>query len=283
MESFIFTNSRNETVTLTYEEPLWLGEWEEEGGAMVHLQKAPYQDGKTFIDSVLEPKFITINFEIFDDENVPKYRALMSSIFNPKLGTGLLVYQKENIKKEIHAISERLPYFPSGENNRVSYYQKGVINLICPNPYWKDPLVVSRALRAYQGGLTLPYTLPFELAVTGDSTILVNGGDAETPVKIDIQGPVTNPKITNNTTGKFILMNMSVAADEILHIDTTQRAIRAEIYRDGYAVRKVLGRRDSTSTFWQLEPGENEIQFIADAGGNDAAVAISWQNRYVGI
>ena len=283
MESFTFTNSRNETVILTCEEPLWLREWEEDSGAMIHLQKAPYQDGKTFIDSVLDPKFITINFEIFDDYGVSQYRALLSRIFNPKLGMGLLVYQKDNIKKEIHVISERLPYFPSGENNRVPYYQKGVIDLVCPNPYWQDPQELSRALRAYEGKLNIPTTFPIEFGISGDTTILNNEGDVETPITIDIQGPVTNPRVINKTTGKYIRVILSLSANDVLHIDTGDRNKRVEIYRDGLAIEKAIGYLDHNSDFWKLDVGYNEIQYIADAGDGNAIVAIAWHDQFTGI
>ncbi|UOQ93418.1 phage tail family protein [Halobacillus shinanisalinarum] len=284
MRRLTFTNAKGEGIVF-YKSPYLITKLEGIGEveADAQTQSAPYQDGATYIDTRLQPRSISMEGEftkLYNLEDIREHRSRMQRVLSPKLGLGRITLEFDGAVKEILAVVDGTPAFPDKQRSPI---QSFLVNFLAPDPYWKDPEETSRALRAYQGGLTLPFTLPFELSVTGDTTTLDNQGDEPTPVQIDIQGPVTNPRITNKTTGQFIQMNQSISADEILHLDTSPRAIRAELYREGYAIRKVLGWRDPESDFWLLEPGENEIQFIADAGGNNAAVAVSWQNRYLGI
>ena len=285
MLKLIYTNVRGESVEL-FGPPFRLISVEGLGDvdADIQTQKSPYQDGSTHIDTTLTERLISIEFKIVGNsiEEIQKYRKLISSVFNPKLGLGTLQYIGKGENKEIQALSEHVPYFPDGRGNRGRDYQKALIDLICPDPYWRDPRVISRALRAYQGRFTLPTTFPVELGIEGDTTILTNEGDTPAPITIDIQGPVTNPQVINKTTGKFIRVNLSLSENEVLHIDTG-RPRRVEIYRDGRTIENAMGYIDHYSDFWELSVGPNEVQYIADAGNANAIVAVAWQNRYVGI
>lgn len=250
----------------------------------VQTQRAPYIDGSRFVDSVLTERLISIEFVISGNNysEVTDIRRRLARTFNPKV-PGKLTVLVDGRPFEILAVPEHVPTFLGGSGSQGNRFQLGTIDLIAPDPYWRDPYKVSRALRAYEGKFTLPTTFPIELGVSGDSTLLLNQGDVETPVTIDIQGPVTNPQVTNRTTGKFIRVNRSLSADEVLHIDTSNQSKRVEIYRNGKTIEKAMGYLDHYSDFWKLEVGLNDVQYMADAGENDAIVAIAWQSYYVGI
>ena len=252
-----------------------------EVGANVQLQKAPFQDGSTHIETQLEERHPYLEFVIVanDWNTLSMYRQTVSQVFNPKIN-GRFEVSYDNKTFILYSIPESVPYF--GDEDKIGRTQIVSINLLCPDPYWRDPRVISRALRAYQGRFTLPTTFPVELGIEGDTTILTNEGDTPAPITIDIQGPVTNPQVINKTTGKFIRVNLSLSENEVLHIDTG-RPRRVEIYRDGRTIENAMGYIDHYSDFWELSVGPNEVQYIADAGNANAIVAVAWQNRYVGI
>lgn len=285
MRKLTFKNSREQTITLGYYEPFLINEIDGLGevDADVATQEVPYMDGASFIDVTLDTREIDIEgtFRELEKSQLYKDRKHMQKVFNPKLGLGTLRYEDEDIVREIEAVADGTPvYSDKGRDN----FQKFEINLLCPDPYWKDTKEVSRALTAYKGSFTLPFTLPFKLGKQGDLTTLTNDGDIAAPVKLDIHGPVTNPQIRNKTTDKFIRINTTVAEDEILHIDTKLGKKRIEIFSNGIA-REAFGSLDyaNGATFWQLEPGENEIEYYADSGTKDGVVAVSWKNQYTGI
>jgi len=281
----IFTNSRGTSIEL-FSSPFRLISVEGLGDveAETQSQRAPYQDGVQYIDSIFNPRPITIQLKISasNEEELSSFRKNLSSTFNPKLGLGKLTYVEGEDKKEIMVVSESIPYFPDGQGNRGRWFQKAMIDLIAPNPYWLDPNQTSMPLQAYVGNFTLPFTLPFELGKSGARTILYNEGDVPAPVRIDIQGPVTNPQIINHTTGEWLRVNRSIAADEILHINTTDGSKRVEIYRDSQ-VYSVFGSLDHDSNWIKLDIGENEIEHIADAGDRKSLVAVTWNSMYVGV
>lgn len=251
--------------------------------AHIQVQESPYQDGFTPVDSTLKERAINLEIAIQskDWQNISKLKRLLSSVFNPKL-KGTFYYFNGERSFEITGYPEHVPSFPDGSSNQTSTFQRITIDILCPNPYWQDPNQTSKPLQAYVGNFTLPFTLPFELGVSGSRTTLYNTGDIPAPVRIDIQGPVSNPQITNKTNGQWLRVNRSIAADEILHIDTTQGQKRVEIYR-GSHVYPAFGYLDHDSDWIQLEVGENEIEHIADAGDRKSLVAVTWNSMYVGV
>ena len=282
MRRLTFENARGESIVF-YLAPLLITSLTGIGEVDVDLQsqKSPYQDGDTHIDTVLQPRYIDLEGAIIETDlkEIKKYRKNILRICNPKLGLGKITLELDGDIKEIYGVPDGSPVFPERGQEPV---QNFAITWKCPDPYWRDPREISRALRAYQGRFTLPTTFPIEFGVEGDTTILINDGDTPAPITIDIQGPVTNPQVINKTTGQFIRVNLSLSENEVLHIDTG-RPRRVEIYRDGRTIENAMGYIDHYSDFWELSVGSNEVQYIADAGNANAIVAVAWQNRYVGI
>src|SRR5690606_12922748 len=111
-------------------------------GADIQMQKAPYQDGQTFVDSLLEPRNVEVELAIRarSKEEAFSLRQRLTNVFNPKLGVGLLTYEYPGGVREIEAVPEATPVFPSGIQNSSRGFQKVMISLICPAPFWLDPL-----------------------------------------------------------------------------------------------------------------------------------------------
>jgi hypothetical protein len=277
-----FENARGESIVF-YLAPLLITSLTGIGEVDVDLQsqKSPYQDGDTHIDTVFQPRYIDLEGAIIETDlkEIKKYRKNILRVCNPKLGLGKITLELDGDIKEIYGVPDGSPVFPERGQEPI---QNFAITWKCPDPYWRDPREISRALRAYQGRFTLPTTFPIEFGVEGDTTILINDGDTPTPITIDIQGPVTNPQVINKTTGQFMRVNLSLSENEVLHIDTG-RPRRVEIYRDGRTIENAMGYIDHYSDFWELSVGPNEVQYIADAGNANAIVSVAWQNRYVGI
>ncbi|MCT1575703.1 phage tail family protein [Oceanobacillus kimchii] len=283
MRRLTFENSRGESITF-YRNPFVIESLTgiSESDVVTQGQTSPYQDGERYIDSILQPRYPTLEGAInnTDLKAIKFYRNRVLRVCNPKLGLGKITLELDGDIKEIFAVPDAVPSFPEKGSN---VYQRFMIVWKCPDPYWRDPQEVSRALRSYRGKFILPTTFPFELGISGDSTTLYNGGDVDAPVTIDIQGPVTRPRVINKTTGKFVILNRSLSEDEVLHMNTNDQNKRVEIYRGAKTIEKAIGYLDHDSDFWKLEPGDNEIQYIADAGNANAIVAIAWHNHYLGM
>lgn len=287
MESIVFINKNGESINFGSEIGLisvdGLGDVEAEN----QTQKAPFQDGTTFIDSLLGERVITIEF-IIEGKNykdVMNKRSLISRITNPKLGLGVLRYQSYG-EREINAVASMVPAFPDGSNNRGSTYQKGMISFLCPDPYWLEEEQINQ-LVVWEGGLEFPLELPtlFANLSQNKSKLLFNGGDEEAPIQIVFNGPATAPiRISNITSGKYIEINQSLVAGERLEINTAFGKKRVE---------KVLGHGSRQnafhyiqvpeSEFFGLRTGNNLIDYFTGADYEQAGVTISWRERFLSV
>ncbi len=251
------------------------------------LQKAPFQDGSTYIDSVLQVRPIDIEF-IIRAENygeVAKKRSEVAAITNPKLGLGTLRYENEYSIKEIQALVENVPIFPD-KNNRASKWQKGIVSFICPNPYWLDQQKTEQ-LVVWEGGLEFPLELPtfFAELSNNKSKILVNNGDVEAPIFITFNGPATAPiRVSNVTTGKFIQVNQNLQSGERLEINTSFGQKRVtKVLTDGTKQNAFYYIKIPESNFFGLDVGNNLIEYSTGADYESAGVTISWNDRFVGV
>lgn len=282
-----FINSHGNSVVFSKIPPYKLIQIEGTGGLSsdVQMEKAPFQDGSSYIDTLLEPRSVSLEVGIYgnDATDLSAKRSEVSRVFNPKLGVGILRYEYDGGTKELNATVETAPVFLTGGDNSTSKFQRVLINLIAPLPFWLDIETTSEPMTAYLGLFQFPLTFPTQMGEQGDKQTFTNHGDVPTPVIIEFNGPATNPKVSNNTTGQYVRVNRTLATGEKLVIETTFGNKRVEIVSANGTTTNVFNWIDLNSTFFQLEVGENEIEYTADDGGDGAIVAVTWRNRYIGI
>lgn len=251
----------------------------------IQEKKAPFQDGSTYIDELLEPREIvvegSINTGVLID--IYRYRREMVAALNPKLGPGTLIYENDNASWLLEGVSPLGPVFPNRNANEGS--QKWQITFHCYDPYWKNVN-------------TKEYTLEGEGTVS-----MSNLGDVSCPIDLVVYGPIQNPKVINNTTGEYIQIIKTFAADEFAIISTrfgakTISIMSAEtpliefddyeITVDGVALSTITRTNgmqylNLLSTFFDLAVGANELELI-DAGSNTGmSMTVSYRERFLGV
>lgn len=289
MEKAIFVNSRGQSVILGDNAPFILTKIEGTGAANVNIQtqKAPFQDGETYIDNMLEPRAVAIEIMILADnekEMVENRRKILQA-FNPKMGQGTLIYEYGEIKKEIKGISELAPVFPDVDDFKDTM-QPGLIQLYCPEPFWLDTFIESEEMADWVGGFGFILQLPTMFAgrSSRQNKVIHNGGDVDTPIIFEFLGAATNPKIVNADTGEYIKINRTIGDNEKLII-TTEFGNKKVILKNTTTEEETnaFSWIDLGSTFFQLKPGDNQLTYDADEGKENAKVWIRWRNRYVGV
>ncbi len=284
MDSIIITNQKGESITLGRRAPYFLEKIDGVGevGVSIESQKAPYQDGSTYIDNTLENRVISIEGMIItksDPDALLVARRLMQRVLNPKTGEVIITYQQRDQVREIKGIAETTPVFPGGQGNKGLYYQKFLLHLLCPQPFWLDSYTESKEIVTWLGGMTFPWILPSGFAMKGSPIInIVNKGDVETPVRIEFKGPATNPKIINQTTSEYIQVRRELTYGDVLIITTDFGAKRVKINN-----QNVFNWIDLDSSFWQLQVGDNIIEYSSDDPVEPATVTINYRNRYIGM
>lgn len=284
MRRLTYVNNRGESIEF-YHSPLLIESLTGIGEVDVnsHSQKSPYQDGDTYIDSTLEPRFPTLEGAITEKNllKIKQYRQQILRVCNPKLGLGKLTLEMDGDVKEIYGSLDGVPVFPEKGSNP---YQKFMIVWKCPDPYWTDETETKKSLIAYRNGLRYPFGFPKSYGIEGHSVVVVNDGDVKAPLEIEMYGPSLNPVITNETTGEFIKVYRQLKSGEKLTINTGFNRKRVEINLDDGTIQNAYGYVDwFESDFIQLIAGENILKYTADSGTEQAVVNIAYRNRYIGV
>jgi len=279
-EKIIYENDRGESIEIAYSFPFFFELLTGADGTQANITKTKSmgQDGSTITDVTLADRILRITGSIlgYSKEEVARHRAKLLRVFNPKI-KGTMQYEYGDVKRQIRCQIEAAPRFK--KKTRDYRAQEFMIDLIAPTPFWFDDSLISKEIVTWLGGISFPLVLPTTFAMKGPPIInIVNKGDVETPVRIEFMGPATNPKIIKRDTGEYIQVNRELVYGDTLVVTTDFGAKRVEINGEN-----VFNWIDLGSSFWQLDVGDNVIEYSSDDPVEPAAVSISYRNRYVGV
>ncbi|WP_227397375.1 phage distal tail protein, partial [Jeotgalibacillus aurantiacus] len=248
--------------------------------ADIQMQAAPYQQGRTYIDSKLIPRFINIEVLIkgTDDEDISTKREHLGKVCNPVSGQLRIQYEYGGRIKETYGAADHVPRYLSGEG-RSRTHQIAVIDLTCPNPFWRTLQQTQEP--TFEPRFRFPISGPFIFGIQRDRRQMINDGDSPAPIFVEFHGPALNPMIINNTTGEFIKINQELLEGEIMEIDTEAGTVFF-VEPDGTR-RNVFNWIDDAATFFELVIGENDIEYTADSDIQGAIVNITYSKLYNAI
>ena len=117
MEDITITNQNGESICLGHRGPFFLEKIEGLGevGVGIESQKAPHQDGSTYIDNTLENRALSMEGTIIakgNPEALPAARRKLQRVLNPKLGEGSDHLSQRESVKEITGWRRAHRYFP---------------------------------------------------------------------------------------------------------------------------------------------------------------------------
>jgi len=128
------------------------------------------------------------------------------------------------------------------------------------------------------GGFSIPFSIPFSFTGgTGGATTIVNAGDAVAYPLITLDGPLTNPRITNSTVGRFLQLNLTINTGSSVVIDMRNKTI----VQGGTTNR--INAMTSTSKWWWIDPGANTIALSTSVASEAGTAAITWHDAYSGL
>lgn len=155
------------------------------------------------------------------------------------------------------------------------------IGLVCP-----DPRMYSQALNTNSGsgsvaisGAAFPLVFPVSFGGGTGATVtfnVTNAGNFTAPAVIRVAGTITNPYITNLTSGEVIYIdNLDLVGTDWVEIDTGARTV---VKNDG---TNLYGRvRIPASHLWHLQPGANTIELRADSAASSATLTLTWRDAW---
>ena len=127
------------------------------------------------------------------------------------------------------------------------------------------------------GGITWPIVWPIVWAPGGTPTTITNSGTVNAYPVITLSNQMTNPVITNVTTGQTIQIDglTTTAGDEVV-IDMLNRTV---LLNGG----SILSYLNASSRWWPLVPGSNSIKLSTGNSSDTVTGVLTWRNGYWGI
>ncbi len=153
-----------------------------------------------------------------------------------------------------------------------------LIDLIAEDYVVEDQSLTEKTLTPPTGGgVTYPVIYPIVLAsATGGSENVVNNGNAEAWPLITFDGPLTTPRIFNETLDREMVLNMTLALGDQVIIDMKNKTI----IQGGITNR--LDKKTGDSKWWWLDPGSNLIIFSTASSGDVGTCKIGFRDAYIG-
>jgi hypothetical protein len=287
LQSILFSDSLGKTYEIKQRQiesfPLQGGEsanwvatesWNQHGNTPINALMQPYEGELIFI----------IRTGYLQPEQIAEERRKITNICNPLNKTVKMTVTLNDgsvFNRDITFTSA--PVFPVGFENRNKDWQKVQLLYSANNPFWYAETEIIESFQGVEPLFTFPFTMsPTTPIIFGNiipSNVAVNEGQVDAPVLIEIKGACVNPRIENETTGEFIAFkDLVMNADDVLVIDTTFGQKRVELNKVN-----VFNKLDFASTFFNLQIGENAIDFTDETGSTETTIHFIYKNLYITI
>lgn len=107
-------------------------------------------------------------------------------------------------------------------------------------------------------------------------------GHTDTPIKVTLNGPSTNPRIINNDTLEYIRLNKTLATGDYFIVNTAFGQKSIELWSGGIKTNG-LAYLDLGSTLFDIAPGNNTVYYEDDSVASSATATMTWIERYIGV
>ena len=289
-EKLIYTNERGESLELGVNKLYHCNVSKDVKGIAdvkntIYSSNSMGQHGDTYIGQRIEPREIDITGTINTRDKAQAYslRRQALKVLNPEL-QGTLTYVFGDFKRVIDCRVDSTPQF----------YRKNVllefnITLNCLNPFWREEAETKEDIASWVAAWEFPYEIDTEGMIFGyrEESVIVdcyNEGDVSTGMRIEFTaiGTVVNPVLLNVDTQKFIKINVTMQAGDVIKINTEYGSKGATLTRNGIT-SNYFRYIDVDSTFMQLDIGDNIFRYDAEDGVNNVEVSIYYSAKYLGV
>jgi len=215
-------------------------------------------------------------------EQIAEERRKITNICNPLNGTiKMTVALNDGSVYHRDITLTSAPAFPTGLENRNKEWQKVQLLYTANNPFWYSESEILETFQGVEPLFQLPFTMsPTTPVIFGNvipSNLATNEGQVDAPIVIQIKGACVNPRIENETTGEFIqFKDLTMISTDILVIDTTFGQKKVEL--NGV---NVFNKLDFASTFFNLQIGENAIDFSDETSSTETTIQFIYRNLYI--
>ena len=250
----------------------------------IYTQRGLGQYGATVTGYQLKSRIIEIqgSFKTIDKNTVSFLRQNLNNVLSPE-ETLEVTYDLSGNQRKISGITQEVK-FDSG-----NIYYDFYIAILCPDPLWRDQMETATSIVSWEGAFEFP------VEITSDWEIgrlnkqaevnVINRGDVTCGCRIVFYATasLTNPSLKNTETEEYIKLKVSLSKGDKLEVTTHYRNKTAYITRANGKKENAIQYLDPSSTFLQLEIGDNLFGYNADSGKSNLEITIYHDNLYRGV
>ncbi len=241
------------------------------------------QDGDTYIGSRIAARDVGITgyINMRDGVQMREYRRRLNHVINPKY-TVTVKYEYGDFVRVIDGRVESVQF------GKRKILQPFTVEISCLNPFWRKTYKSRDDVASWLGSFHFPVkiTSTWKMGYRQPSYIVnvENQGDVKTGIKIEFRalGVVETPKLLNVNTGEFIQINMTMAAGDIITVNTGYGEKDVSLYRGG-ETSDAFRYIDVDSSYMQLAVGDNLFRYSASSGLDNLEVSIYHDDLYLGV
>jgi len=232
------------------------------------------QTGATIQSKNIQPRPVTISGHLVGEaQTVNKERLL--SVVRPDLSGKLYA---DDYYLNVHPTST--PTIEAKDSFAMFQF-----SLLAAYPYWCKDDSASAVLSGIRNLFKFPWNVSREFSfgqlMETQFMNVPNRGQVPVPFTATFaaSGEVVNPKITNATTGKFLLINKTLVSGERLVVEITHDRTYVTSSVDG----DCRGALSLKSNLFELDVGDNVLKPEATEGLSNMQVNINFATEIVGI
>lgn len=162
----------------------------------------------------------------------------------------------------------------SGENTIARWR----VEMLCESPFFQDGTEQTLQLTpSAESGYPVATNLPNPVGqLTGTNTgSITNGGDVEGYAEFVISGAISNPTITNLTTGESFTINRTIASGDYVRVKQTTQGLSVSL-NDSTSILS-----DFDGDFFDLPVGSNTIRLTS--GSSTGTLDVFFKNLYISL
>ena len=174
----------------------------------------------------------------------------------------------------------------------ISFFEKkqiAQITVFCPQPNFNEVVADVQDMSSIEDLFEFPFAIeeagiPFSEVIADTEKEIRNDGDLETGVQISIRatGTVVNPKVFNMDNGDSMILDMTLAAGDVINIDT-RTGSKAVTLTSGGTTTSVVGKLRYGSDWFSLQPGDNIFTISADSGSEYMMAVFTVIGQFEGV
>jgi hypothetical protein len=232
------------------------------------------QTGATIQSTNIQPRPVTIT-GFFVGEMQSENKERLISVIRPDIGG------------KLYADDFYLNVWPTATPTieAKTHSARFQFSLLAAYPYWCKDDSASKVLSGVNKLFKFPWNISrnyqFGQIMETKFMNVFNGGQVPVPYTATFiaKGEVVNPKITNATTGKFLLVKKTLVAGERLVVKITHDRTYVTSSVDG----DCRGALSLSSNMFELGVGDNVLKPEAESGMSNMQVDIDFAIEIVGI